>query len=175
MSGDLRTKVKSYVEGKRGQQDGNGECWTLAENALKKAGAKTSWELAAPDQKKNFENADYIWGKPIKLSEVKPGCILQFRNYRVDIKRTTTSAGGGSSWKTEYFTYNHHTAIAISAVTSNTVKVLHQNVPDDDKKRKLVVEGTVYTGSFKDNGKPTSTEIKVSGKLWAYEPLPESP
>ena len=175
MSGDLRTKVKSYAEGKRGQQDGDGECWTLAERALEKAGAKTSTELATPDQKEDFDNADYTWGKQIKVSEIKPGCILQFRNYRVDIKRTTTSTGGGSSWNTEYFEYSHHTAIAISEVKSNTVKVLHQNVPDGDEKRKLVVEGTVYTESFNDNGKPTSTEIKVSGKLWVYEPMPKSP
>lgn len=173
MSADIRNKVIGYAEGNRRQQDGNGECWTLAENALKSAGAKTSWELATPDQKKFFDDADYTWGKKINLSEIKPGCILQFRNYKVSIKRTTTEPDGGTSWKTESFNYGHHTSIAISEIKSKTVRVLHQNVPDGDKKRKLVIEGDIYTESYRDNKKPVSTELVVTGKVWAYEPIPK--
>ena len=52
-----------------GKQVGNGECWTLAHDALDKAGAKRPGQdgLSA-----------YEFGKKVSLSTLKPGDILQF-------------------------------------------------------------------------------------------------
>lgn len=159
---DLRTKVLSYVSGKRGQQDGDGQCWTLAENALKSAEAKTSWELT-PD-KKNFASADYVWGKKIPLAEIAAGDILQFKDFswRVD--------GSDSSWRTG--AYPHHTSVAIGPPnTFGTVKVLHQNVPDDDPDKKLVVENGVPTRDSSWTSEGVKYTLKVKGTVKAYTPI----
>ncbi|MEM7695844.1 MAG: hypothetical protein AAF318_15450 [Pseudomonadota bacterium] len=161
MSG-LREKVLSYVSGKKGQQDGNGECWTLAENALKSAGAKTSWELTP--NKKNFGSADYVWGKKIAKADVAAGDILQFKDYswRVD--------GSDGSWQT--MGYGHHTSVAIGQLNGlGTVRVLHQNVPDDNPNKKLVVENGVPLRDATWTSEGVTYTLKVKGTVSVYTPI----
>ncbi|HET9954420.1 MAG TPA: hypothetical protein VFQ61_07945 [Polyangiaceae bacterium] len=57
----VNQKIQAFASSRVGQQVGDGECWTLAEQALAAAGAKTSNEImgaanVTPD-------ADYVWGK----------------------------------------------------------------------------------------------------------------
>lgn len=159
---DVRTRVFNYVNGKRGQQDGNGECWTLAENAMVSAGARTSTDLTPSGG--NFADADYVWGTAIALNEIQAGCVLQFRDY---VCRVTQADG---SW--QEFSYSHHTSVAIAAPNGQgVVRVLHQNVPDGDAERKLVVENEVPTRNSNTTSGGNTTTTTVSGSIWAYRPI----
>jgi hypothetical protein len=95
---------------KYGMQVGNGECWTLAFEALNYAHAKR------PGQDGLSTNQ---FGKKVALSSIKPGDILQFEN--VNFKHTSPNG----SWSTSSFP--HHTAIVLS-VNGKQITVLHQNV-----------------------------------------------
>lgn len=158
----VATQVHAYANSKRGQQDGNGECWTLAENACVSAGAQTSNDLTPSGG--NFANADYVWGTRIEAADIGPGCILQFRNYTI---RVTQPDG---SWREN--TYAHHTSIAISRPNGQgVVQVLHQNVPDGDPNKKLVVENAVPTRDATQRSGGGEVVTDVSGSLWAYRPI----
>jgi hypothetical protein len=106
----LRMKVVAYAQGKLGQQDGNGECWTLVDDALKAAGADTSGD------------ASYVFGTAMNLSDLIPGDILQFEG--VTFKHTNSDG----SWYTS--DYPHHTAI-VESVNGKTITILNQNVNGD--------------------------------------------
>lgn len=64
-----------------GHRVGHGECWDLADRALRDAGARSSTTTG--------RNDDYVWGDPVALNAVTPGDILQFRNYVVITKTKT--------------------------------------------------------------------------------------
>ena len=61
-----------------------GECFDLADRALRAAGA-----LSADHYGAITRDADYVWGLRVMLSSVRPGDIVQFRNYRADINNET--------------------------------------------------------------------------------------
>jgi hypothetical protein len=106
-TGSLNQKVLSYAQSKYGTQDGNGECWTLVDDALRSAGANTSGD------------ASLVFGQSIALSSVTPGDVLQFKNAHF----VHTSPSGGSSWND----FPQHTAI-VSSVQGRTITMLNQNV-----------------------------------------------
>lgn len=156
---DLRAKVRAYAAGKYNQQDGDGECWTLCENALKHAGAKTSSELTKTS---NFSTADYVWGKKIKVAEAQPGDILQFRNYKL---RKDYTDGGWSETQ-----YPHHSAIVVrNGAHMGWLMVLHQNVEDGNAWKKLVVSDFIF---IHDSDSQGSYSADVKGKIRAYKPIP---
>src|SRR5205823_13882876 len=63
-------KVVIWAQGQLGKKIGKGECWDLAEQALKQAGAQTSNHLGPVEQ-----DSDYIWGDSIDIKDVIPGEI----------------------------------------------------------------------------------------------------
>src|SRR5262249_29240638 len=65
-TGSLNQKVLSYAQGMLGKQDGNGECWTLVDNALRSAGADASGD------------SNYVFGQAISVGSVSPGDVIQF-------------------------------------------------------------------------------------------------
>ena len=71
----LSRKVYEYANKKRGHKVGSGECFDLADFALKSIKAKP-----AEDFGKITGNADYVWGKLINFRTAVPGDIIQFRN-----------------------------------------------------------------------------------------------
>ena len=92
----INQKVSIYATGQLGTQVGNGECFTLADQALRQADAKS-----ASDYGEITSNADYRWGNAVNLRELIPGDIVQFRDYEVvitteTITRTETGNGGWS-------------------------------------------------------------------------------
>src|SRR5262245_8213328 len=110
----INQKITTFAQGKLGQQVGAGECWDLAEEALKQSGAQTSTDLSSsgsvgPDD-------DYVWGDSIDMKDIKPGDVIQFRDYIVttETKTEVEFPDGTYRWNTESRQAKrpHHTAIA---------------------------------------------------------------
>jgi len=106
---ELNRKVLKFAEDHLGQQVGNGECWTLAADALTHAGA----------QRPGAGGVGVLdFGRRLGPGEaILPGDVVQFEKARfVHKTRTGTST----------HTMPHHTAI-ISGVKGKTITLLHQN------------------------------------------------
>ena len=179
----INQDVYNYVSGQLGTQVGDGECFTLADQALKKAGAKSASDYGAVTA-----NANYRWGNSVNLLKLIPGDIIQFRNYKVTIttitKTRTNTGGGGWTDNTNTQTHSesrpHHTAIVASVGKNGVVSVLEQNIGTGSSKR-TTQNNTLYFETYKvpesvsTKGKATVTvnrRVKVSGKFWFYRPQP---
>src|SRR3954462_5088004 len=104
----LGEKVVAFCQDHKGEQVGDGECASLANQALRAAGAKGR----GPDRP---AKGDYTWGTQIyyiesqqstpkaegKPFDIKPGDIIQLR----DVKFAGRRPGGTYS-----MTFGHHTA-----------------------------------------------------------------
>jgi hypothetical protein len=97
----LNRRVLQYSLSQMGRKVGNGECWTLAAQALRQSGARGA---------NNFN-----FGQEIPLARVQPGDILQFKSARFDF---------GNSYY--FFGTPDHTVI-VSGVQGSKVSILHQN------------------------------------------------
>jgi hypothetical protein len=106
----LSDDVLSFALANLGTTVGDGECWTLAHEALVAAGADTSGD------------ADCVWGSPVGLDAVMPGDVLQFEG----VHFAGLLPGGGTYWQD----FPHHTAI-VYAVDGNQITLLNQNVNGD--------------------------------------------
>jgi hypothetical protein len=150
-------KGLSEVINKKGQKfrtpdntSGNAECWDLLEEALKFAGAKTSQYFnGGPGI--NMSNLNYVWGREIRLKDVQPGDLIQFRNYECTIKKRDLIDVMnrdridmnhneridinelGKQWGADeiifYQERSHHSAIAASNPGLGFLRVYEQNIP----------------------------------------------
>ena len=68
--------VLAYARQRVGRQVGSGECFDLADEALRNAGASSASEYGPITP-----TADYVWGRRVSRQEAQPGAIIQFRNY----------------------------------------------------------------------------------------------
>lgn len=127
----LEARILAFAEARLGTQVGNGECWTLAAEALKAAGAEPPLQ--------------YVFGREVSTSDVRPGMVLQFESARFE----------GPGYYQVYGAPNH-TAI-VASVRGSTVQILHQNVNGD----RTVQYGELKLGDL------------VSGTLTVYQPLPK--
>jgi hypothetical protein len=112
-TGTLGGKVLQFAQSRMGQQVGRGECWDLANEALRAAGAH---------QPGQGGYGTYVYGSAVSLSSLRPGDILQFEG--VNFKHVNPNG----SWYTSNFA--HHTAI-VQGVRGTQIDVLHQNVNGD--------------------------------------------
>jgi hypothetical protein len=155
----INEKVVEFAKTSLGQQVGNGECWTLANEALKAAGGKSS-----PAYTDRPNKGDYVWGELVYAVEVKdgkatetgsaakirPGDVVQFRGTKFAGRRP----GGG----TYTMSFGHHTAVVQTvSADGKVVGVLHQNYAG----KKTVTETTL-----------TLNDIQ-GGWLRFYRPLPK--
>ena len=99
--------VLQYAAARTGQQVGDGECWTLANEALKASGAITPYSS-------NFDA--YVFGKEV-YRDFQSGDIIQWEN--VTLKTANSQ-----------YNFPHHTSIVASA-NGNVVNVYHQNINGD--------------------------------------------
>jgi hypothetical protein len=147
----LNDEIVEYARSKLGQKVGNGECTSLAVDALRQCGARR------PDPVQG------IWGAELKsLREVQAGDILQFeeavfrkQQYRPDGALLTLT-----------YSYPHHTAI-VSRVRKRgprpVMVIIHQNAGaegGDEEERKVVKEWTLDMAA------------KRGGTVRAYRPVP---
>jgi len=174
----INQKVYAYAKGQMGTQVGDGECFALADKALRLAHAKS-----ASDYGTVIADADYKWGRLVDLSKVIQGDIIQFRNYEVRVNKDTLIENDNGSWeeKPDWETMNrpHHTAIVDEIQPHGVIFVLEQNVGSSSK-RKTTQRNKLYFKSHivpekvtRKGGVVTKVKItvKVTGKIWFYRPV----
>jgi hypothetical protein len=121
----VNPKILQYARSQLGRQVGNGECWTLADQALRYAGARRPGQGGY---------GSYVFGKKISRRALQAGDVIQFEN-------VTFVHRGPNSWSSNQFP--HHTAI-VAAVSGNRITLLHQNVNG----RRTVQTGTIDMADF---------------------------
>ena len=167
---------------------GDGECFAMIDSLLAGSGAKTAHDFG-----KVTHNANYEWGTPIQLSDVKPGDILQFRNHEITIvtQKTTVRTSpkskeiGGAVTDTK--SRGHHSAVVLSNDGNGVLTVAEQHVKDPVTKKlsHTIRQNTLYTQDvpaktiakkkwIEKNGgeveETTTLTITVTGTIWAYRP-----
>ncbi|MFO0953258.1 MAG: hypothetical protein U0835_19300 [Isosphaeraceae bacterium] len=149
---ELNQKVVEYARGQLGKKVANGECTSLAVEALRTAGARRfGWE----------RSGDFVWGRPVEsFADALPGDILQFRDAVFQGKRMLPGQRL-QSWRQEYA---HHTAVVDQVrERDGEVVVLHQNVgkPGAEEAKKRLVK--------RDAIRPAS--LQPGGRVWIYRPV----
>ncbi|CAM5437090.1 hypothetical protein [Rhodanobacter lindaniclasticus] len=182
----INQKVVIWASGKVGRTVGKGECWDLAELALKHAGAKTSADLGPVG-----DDTNYVWGDSIDIKDVVAGDVLQFRDYEESTVTETTYefSDGSSDTSTGTATEEreHHTAIANGEPDAQgALRIFEQNAAPHGKvvqhwrihTRTVapVVTHTVERRTNPSSKKPETVKVTktvtvtVSGTIWAYRP-----
>ncbi|MGA7979570.1 MAG: hypothetical protein WCA32_04990 [Chromatiaceae bacterium] len=156
----LGDQVVSYASSRLGQRVGNGECFDLADRALRAAGARS-----AADYGPVTADADYRWGTPVTVGDAARGDIIQFRDYAFE-KRTDRPDG----WQEESQERPHHTAIVLSNDGNGAITVLEQNAPEGSAVHRI----QLYFESGQTQEGDTSITVTVSGQFWIYRPEPRS-
>jgi hypothetical protein len=157
----LSERIVSFPRRHRGQRVGDGECFTLADRALRGAGAKSAADYGqvAPD-------VDYVWGTSMELGALQPGDIIQFRNYRYDREVETRGSDGSVTTETDFQERPHHTAIVETVGAGGEITVLEQNSPVGS----AVTRTTLFFSGGQHTAGGRTTTISVSGTFWFYRP-----
>lgn len=157
----LGEQVAAYARQRRGQVVGDGECFTLADNALRNAGARDAadYGTVTPD-------ADYQWGASVNLSDLRTGDVIQFRNYRYDREIETEHTDGSSETQTDFQERPHHTAIVERVGAGGAVTVLEQNAPVGAP----VTRNELFFSDRNETSGEVRTSIRVRGRFWFYRP-----
>lgn len=154
----LGAQVVNFARDRITSRVGDGQCFALADQALRNAGARSASDFGTVTP-----NADYVWGTQVNLSDVRPGDIIQFRNYRYDRRiETETSVDTDSQVRP------HHTAIVETVGTDGAITVLEQNVPDGDPVRR----SRLFFSNRNETSGGTTTTITVQGSFRFYRPQP---
>lgn len=110
----LNAAVVRFCEEHAGEKVGDGECSTLAEEALSAAGAKVPRDFGPGGD-------EPVWGRPVeRLDDALPGDVLQFR----DVKIVVQAPSGVRSMRF----FPHHTAIVARNRGGGRLDLYEQNV-----------------------------------------------
>lgn len=171
-------RVRQWAVDHLGQQVGDGECFALVDQALRNSGDKS-----AADFGQVGPNVDYVWGTATTLASLRPGDLIQFRNYRVrvvtvTVRRTTLPDGGwDESTQTQERTDTrpHHSAVVDAVGSGGEVTVLEQNVGGVRRVRRntLTFSGSTNTTTTTAGNVTTTVTrtVTVSGTLRYYRPV----
>ncbi|NQT38717.1 MAG: hypothetical protein HQ581_14565 [Planctomycetes bacterium] len=144
----LSQDVVSQAETRRGTRVGRGECFDLADESLRAAGARSAADYGTVNA-----TADYVWGAlQTSTAAALPGDILQFRN--VIIEWTRADPDGDYTFLEEF---PHHTAVVIAALGEGRLRILHQN-------------WNQTSGNEIVNEHVLRTHGKTQGTIWVYRP-----
>jgi hypothetical protein len=183
-------KIVTWASGHTGKKIGRGECWDLADQALRSSGALSSADLGPMDR-----DADYVWGDPVPdLKDVLPGDILQFRDHVVTTTIVTEASwADGATW-TQRSTQSaergpQHTAIVATNQGNGVLAIYEQNAKPKGRvvqlntlntkdvvsstrkfKKKLERPVAPRKGLLEMADIAQTTTLEVSGKIWAYRP-----
>ena len=154
----------AFARSQVGQKDGDGECTTLVEDALEKGKAKgvRAFGKVGPD-------TDYKWGTPVSLPHVRPGDVIQFRDYVLVVTIVTETRTGNvihTREEEDEQTRPHHTALVEKVMGDGGLTVLEQNVPPGEG----VTRRTLYFKSHTKTSHGKTTTVKVQGRFWFYRP-----
>ena len=175
--GNIYQAVVQYATSNTGQIVGRGECFDLADAALRGAGA-----LSAADYGEISADADYEWGLAVMLHSALPGYVVQFRNYSCSTvtQITERNAQGqitGEGEEIEEHFRPHHTAIIASTNATGPVTVFEQNANNVRSVQRnelhftsrTLPPQTVRRGG---NSETRRTTITVRGTIHIYQPQP---
>jgi len=157
----MADQIVGFPRRHRGERVGDGECFTLADRALRNAGARSARNYGDVSP-----NVDYVWGTPVNLSDLRAGDVIQFRDYRFDREVVTHNADGSTTTINDFQERPHHTAIVESVGSNGAVTVLEQNSPDGSP----VVRNQLFFSNGTREGGGQSTTIAVQGTFWFYRP-----
>jgi len=160
---NIAEQVLAFTRRNRGQRVGNGECFTLADTALRSAGAKSAADYGDVDP-----SADYVWGLGVTLGSLQPGDVIQFRDYRYDREVEIEHPDGSVETNEDFQERPHHTAIVESVGVNGAVTLLEQNSPTGSAVRR----STLFFADRDDNTGGRKTKIRVSGTVRFYRPQP---
>jgi CHAP domain-containing protein len=156
----MAEQIVSYARNRRGTRVGDGQCFALADGALRAAGARSAADYGwvTPD-------ADYQWGTSVTIAELRPGDVIQFRDYGYE--RTVVTETDRET-RTEQHSEErpHHTAIVQSVDGDGAVTVLEQNSPEGSS---VHATQLFFTARSSTSGNRTTT-ITVRGTVWFYRP-----
>lgn len=101
-AGNAAPRVAAFCVAKSGRKVGNGECWTLADEAFKSAGARRP----GGDMR--------VWGRLVNPAKepLKPGDVVEFRRARFSDGIITGAA---------------HTAVVVKGGTQGNFTIAEQN------------------------------------------------
>ena len=149
--------VVAFAVDRLGEKVGNGQCTSLAIEALRAGGARGL-------RKGGDDEVDYEWGTPVdRPADLLPGDVLQFRDAVFESSRRI---GEGRSFTIESRTrtFPHHTAIVEEVRREGReLVILHQNTgPTDapETERQLVQRDTLKM-----------YDLQPGGSIWAYRPV----
>jgi hypothetical protein len=168
-------KVYQWARHQLNRRVGAGECWDLADRALRQAGARSSATTGVQD--------NYDWGTPVKpVQAVIPGDILQFRNYTITTTVTTKYPDQSTESTFRTVLRPHHTAIVAANNGAKGLVILEQNLTKGAPVQRNVLH--LANGVIKTESKTTSepgpggkkqlvvvvvtTTVEVTGQVWAY-------
>jgi hypothetical protein len=151
----LSDDILRFATNHNGTQVGNGECWTLANDALRSAHAQLppSHNL-------------YQWGTVTSFSSLVGGDIIQFENYSATLR--VTSEDG--SYQEQTWSAPHHTAIVVRVLeaTNGKVEVLEQNTGGSKRvhRNQYYLRSSEYQGTAL--GLTGTVTITVTGTITLY-------
>jgi hypothetical protein len=156
----MADRIVGYASRHHGARIGDGECYTMVDQALSGAHAKSARDFGSitPD-------ADYVWGTPVTLSGLQPGDVIQFRDYSYD-RHTDIEESHGTRFEDRSEGRPHHTAIVKSVDGNGAVTVWEQNSPAHSPVRSTQLFFTAGTTTV---GHRTTT-ITVNGTFRFYRP-----
>lgn len=167
-------QIVQFGAGRVGQTVGDGECFALAELALRSAGARSAANYGAVTP-----GANYVWGRAVTIGQLRAGDVIQFRNYSVTVTTVTKITQPDGSWtqntETQTMTRPHHTAIASDVGRNGDVVLYEQNVND----ARSAMATRLYFTSRREPAQTTTEDgvtttvtrtIQVTGTVRFYRP-----
>lgn len=123
-SGNPGPRIASFCLAQKGRTVGNGECWTLADEAFKSAGARR----LGSDMR--------VWGRLVNPAKepLKPGDVIEFQN----------------AWFTDgTITGSAHTAVVVKGGSQEHVTIAEQNWGKKDVRIREMNLAGLRSGKFK--------------------------
>ena len=158
---NISARVVGFARRQHGNRVGDGECFALADGALRNARARSAGDFGSV-----ADDADYVWGTTVTLSDLQPGDIIQMRDYRYDRDVNVDNPDGSGSTNTSFQERPHHTAVVETVNGNGSVTVLEQNAPRGSA---VLRSELFFTNSTTTAGRRTTT-IRVQGTFWFYRP-----
>ena len=159
---NLGAHIVAFAASKSGQRVGDGQCFALADQALRSLGARSAADFGTVTA-----DADYKWGSPVALADVQPGDIVQFRNFK-STRRDDAEDAGFKEFTNSRGRPNH-TAIVVTVDGNGLLTVIEQNAPENSPVHKTQL-GFANASFVKDK---VTTTITTSGSVWFYRPQPK--
>jgi hypothetical protein len=159
-------QVVDFARQRIGQRVGDGECFALADQALRHVGAGSAADFGSVGT-----DTDYIWSsQTVTATNAQAGDIIQFRNFTV----ATRTDNVDGSWQTRSESRPHHTAVVVSNDGAGNFTILEQNVQiggTSGQARRTVRQNQIPVSSgTRPQGTSTIT-VQVSGTLIIYRPV----